>query len=888
MKKYTIIAITQIHNELRKGHLERFFRYIPKAVDAVVVYDDASTDGSWEYANKHTPHVIRGEKNDFSGERDHKKAMLEKALELKADFILSIDADEVVTDFDGSKLQQLAAWVAEKDLDGAKLHDINLWRSSAWARTDNDFDAAHFLRFWRVRPGIGYSGEKRGLHQSPAPDTIKNVADTDIVSLLHFGFAEDRGIISKYLTYGKLGQQGENLARLIDESQLQLRPVDSSLFPECLYAESPKPQAKPLTEWISLAHEMEEDLSRPSISIVALIYKSTDWLAFCYDQVQRYTDLTDKEFFFVANDATEDVKQYLHNHYIPHYLFENSEAQRQEWYINNVYRAWNYGAQKAKGDYVLFINSDMAFSPGWVEKLFAGLDSNNCVCSHLVESGKLETGGLNIEKDFGKFIEEYREQGFQGYAKTISEKKILDGGAVMPLLIKREDFLKSGGYPEGNTVPGSDIWKPEIAKKGDPATSGDVVLMAKLKTLGIRQQTVYDSVVYHFQEGEMTSIAEDLVSEKSTEVVIANNSLRGLMNEKVMWNFLLEQLPNTQGVDYESMGTDREFEQRAREYIAQHYPNAGIVLQNASFIDFLQPALITVSYLQDNLRRMGKVSYQQERNLEQSQVRVTNSFDTAASYPEYFFRVIPIGVDALLFQPGDKQQRRSEFGIGPGRVGIFVGDLTPVKGWEQVKSLIVNHPEITWIVVSKSPERYERANVKMFNKIDQVTLSKLLQCADFFVVGSPVETQCLAAMEACFCDVPVIMRQIGIFANVKSELLSQCGIFGEDFEAALAQLPGKEFHPRNVMLSQQYDTQGMVNKWWHLIAEIKLQIKMLHAKSAVSPSSVSLTRRRLLMMLRNKNYMQVVLKKKLPPIVYRLVLWVWRTSKSIKQVVKKK
>jgi len=75
---YKIVAITQIHNELRKGHLERFFHYLSKVVDAMVIYDDASTDGSWEYAQKFTPHVIRGAKNDFANEWQHKKLMLEK------------------------------------------------------------------------------------------------------------------------------------------------------------------------------------------------------------------------------------------------------------------------------------------------------------------------------------------------------------------------------------------------------------------------------------------------------------------------------------------------------------------------------------------------------------------------------------------------------------------------------------------------------------------------------------------------------------------------------------------------------------------------------------------------------------------------------------------
>ena len=80
---YKIVCIVQIYNEIEKGNLERFFKYISPVVDEVVVYDDCSTDGSFEYALKTTPHVIRGSKNDFAAEINHKILLLEYALELK-------------------------------------------------------------------------------------------------------------------------------------------------------------------------------------------------------------------------------------------------------------------------------------------------------------------------------------------------------------------------------------------------------------------------------------------------------------------------------------------------------------------------------------------------------------------------------------------------------------------------------------------------------------------------------------------------------------------------------------------------------------------------------------------------------------------------------------
>ena len=72
----------------------------------------------------------------------------------------------------------------------------------------------------------------------------------------------------------------------------------------------------------------------------------------------------------------------------------------------------------------------------------------------------------------------------------------------MPLLIRKKHFEMAGGYPEGQVVVGSNIYDPIIAKWGEACISGDTVLMQKLHAHGIIHQTVFDSVVYHFQWGE--------------------------------------------------------------------------------------------------------------------------------------------------------------------------------------------------------------------------------------------------------------------------------------------------------------------------------------------------------------------------------------------------
>jgi len=239
------------------------------------------------------------------------------------------------------------------------------------------------------------------------------------------------------------------------------------------------------------------------ISYCCLIYKSTKWLQFVYDQFMKHTVMKDgDEFFFVANDACDDVLQYLQHNNIKHYIHQNTDKQRDEWYINNVYRAFNECTKRANGDCIIFLNSDFAFSPNWNTNLINKLSENNCVVSRLIERGVMSSGKYGIELNLGNNYNDYNENAFLQVVEQIKENKLYEGGLYMPLLIHKKHLEMVGHFPEGNVRHGCDIFNPVIAKKGEQLLSGDFVLMEKLKRINVKHMTAFDSIIYHFQEGE--------------------------------------------------------------------------------------------------------------------------------------------------------------------------------------------------------------------------------------------------------------------------------------------------------------------------------------------------------------------------------------------------
>src|SRR5439155_17482671 len=110
------------------------------------------------------------------------------------------------------------------------------------------------------------------------------------------------------------------------------------------------------------------------ISISSLIYKSTKYADFVYNSIYKYTpelQTGEAEFYFIANDATEQVINHLENKKYKYYINNNKHYTEEELfkmgygcpeYMNRVYKSYNEAIKKASGEIIVLINSDMGFS----------------------------------------------------------------------------------------------------------------------------------------------------------------------------------------------------------------------------------------------------------------------------------------------------------------------------------------------------------------------------------------------------------------------------------------------------------------------------------------------------------------------------------------------
>ena len=796
-----IIGFLQVKNEKSSGHIQRFIDVNLPLLDYLVVYDDASTDGTCEYLEQYADVLVKGQFSMFRSELGNKQILLDAASHIvsETDFFLWLDADEVLL-ASPQELRSICKDLLRRGYDSAVLPHVNLWRSSAYYRTDNYFNDLQPVRLWRAKNGL-YFERGGGLHRQLHPKGIDTTLKLETPAVLHFGFADDKNLLEKYTTYKQVGQRGSNLYRLVSESGRMLQNINAlssnlgTRFDEFNYMKGEYPEIVSNTSWYIEAernYDLVRRKTKPTVTLISLIYSSIDWLEFQYSEllnVMRSFKDGDVEILFVANNATDEVHRFLEDNNIPH-IKVSTISDPDEWFINYVYRGYNEGVKAASGEYVLLTNSDMAYGPEFLQNMLRSVDSKKLSTSRLIEMGRFQTGLYGVEKNFGSTPSKYRKREFNRYCQKKSERVEKDGGLYMPLLVDREFFLSLGGYPEGNLSEDclSEYLNTGLvrsyAKQGDKCIPGDYAFFELAKCNGAQHLTNFAALSYHFQAGERTSEGQK-VRKISSGIAIVNDRLIGVNGEKVLWGELASRL-RSKSMRVQTI-PNPSFRGRLRFWvIAIKSLHAGknkprVVFSNATFTYPLFGKWNKLVLRQDmpgGSRLLDRyLRFWQKVNLRVSDCVVANDADFVSEFRGNGIEWLAVPLASVWECEPEQRELNVEFPIG-----LFIGAFNETKGWNTLKDFIIGNAQIHWIIISKNPDddhglsHEALARVDLLRNVDQSEIQKLMGRATFLIVNSPYETQCLVALEAASQNLPILTTPTGIVGNLNPVLANGFGI----------------------------------------------------------------------------------------------------------------
>lgn len=222
-----LVGMLQNYNEAQDGNLERCLTNMSKFCDDIVVLDDASTDNSVEIIKKFTSHIIYNTVNQKRmNETSNRQKLVDYSISLDCDWMVWLDGDEI---FDRSGEEHAIRDLMKFDVEGYSFLEYQLWKSLDKYRVDELWAKLWMPRMWRNKE-IMTIEQISGLHQNQWPVNLHQVIKSDI-KCIHFGFSSEEKINQQYEIYKSLGQTGQWLERIKDETGIILKDFDREWYP---------------------------------------------------------------------------------------------------------------------------------------------------------------------------------------------------------------------------------------------------------------------------------------------------------------------------------------------------------------------------------------------------------------------------------------------------------------------------------------------------------------------------------------------------------------------------------------------------------------------------------------------------------------------------------
>lgn len=183
-------------------------------------------------------------------------------------------------------------------------------------------------------------------------------------------------------------------------------------------------------------------VEKPQVSIVIPIYNKFIYTYNCLKSILENTDVGQYEIIIVDNDSTDNTPEMLSDIKGVHIL--GNESRRA------FSRCFNIGADKARGEYLVFLKDDTIVTQNWLDELldaFKHRPDTGLVGSKLINpDGRLiEAGGIVWNDaswwDYGKFDDPDRPE--YNYLREV------DYCSSTCIMVPKKLFLDLGGFDTG-------------------------------------------------------------------------------------------------------------------------------------------------------------------------------------------------------------------------------------------------------------------------------------------------------------------------------------------------------------------------------------------------------------------------------------------------------
>lgn len=299
---------------------------------------------------------------------------------------------------------------------------------------------------------------------------------------------------------------------------------------------------------------------------------------------------------------------------------------------------------------------------------------------------------------------------------------------------------------------------------------------------------------------------------------LLNDCLTCIPGTKTFWHDMLEWFPFI--VDKTNTYTPFNILASYVENEIKKHGCPDFIIRNATFFRKIKSHCKTISFLQDvyniDLRN------QQIDVCNNSDLVVFNSPYTKSCYINDIKKdsvVIPIGTDFDIFRPFDDNEKefyKKEFNILSDSI-LFIGSTNEIKGFEHILNLI-NTTNFNFCLIMKDDFKINKKNVRIFNKVDQNTIVKIINSCSLLVCSSVTETLHLSGIEAAACGLPLLTTNVGVYHGLKS---GEWGLKVEEnnfLDGIKYILDNKEkFRSRNFFLDMGLDKESCKRAWTNII-----------------------------------------------------------------------